>query len=183
MTVPTEPTPAATATDTPTASVFPATDTPCAASPVDAPDTARITALVHGFYADVRADALLGPVFESALGNGDWAAHLGRMVDFWSTVVLGTKTYRGNVMDKHMQLQGVEPAHFAAWVRLWALRTDQLFSPDVALELQAVAHGIGRNLFRGILGRVPGFDEERVQAHLQDRAGHPSRNAARAPQA
>ncbi|RYF25466.1 MAG: group III truncated hemoglobin [Comamonadaceae bacterium] len=143
-----------------------------AGSALPAPDTARITALVHGFYADVRADPLLGRVFENALGNGDWAAHLARMVDFWSTVVLGSKSYRGNVFDKHMRLQGVEPAHFAAWVRLWARQTERLFAPDVALELQGVAHGIGRNLFKGLFGQAPGFDEARVQAHAEHAGGN-----------
>lgn len=133
-----------------------------------APDTARITALVQGFYADVRADPLLGPVFAQSLGTGDWSAHLARMVDFWSTVALGAKTYRGNVFSKHMQLEGVEPAHFAAWVRLWAVQTERLFAPEVALELQSVAHGIGRNLFRGIFGQVPAFDEARGQAHRDE---------------
>ena len=32
-----------------------------------APSVESLTALVHGFYADVRTDALLGPVFEDAL--------------------------------------------------------------------------------------------------------------------
>ena len=33
---------------------------------MNTPTTDSITALVHGFYADVRADPLLGPVFEEA---------------------------------------------------------------------------------------------------------------------
>ena len=31
------------------------------------PDAESITRLVHGFYAEVRRDPLLGPVFEVAL--------------------------------------------------------------------------------------------------------------------
>lgn len=129
------------------------------------PDTDSITQLVHGFYGDVRADPLLGPVFAQALGDGDWRLHLERMVDFWSTIALGSKSFRGNVFDKHMQLQGITPAHFSAWVRLWGLHTERLFAPDVARELQVVAHGIGRNLFRGFFGQLPDFEQERAQAH------------------
>ncbi|BCN40172.1 hypothetical protein ALDI51_34910 [Alicycliphilus denitrificans] len=53
-------------------------------------DSESIAALVHGFYADVRADGQLGPLFDHAIG-AHWDAHLARMVDFWSTVMLGAR--------------------------------------------------------------------------------------------
>ena len=124
--------------------------------PFAEPSVESLTALVHGFYADVRADPLLGPVFEAALQDR-WEPHLARMVDFWSTVALGSKSFRGNVFSKHMALTGVTPAHFAAWVRLWGEHTTRLFAPDVALELQTAAHGIARNLFQGYFGSRPVF--------------------------
>ncbi|RYF66708.1 MAG: group III truncated hemoglobin [Comamonadaceae bacterium] len=121
------------------------------------PSVASITQLVHGFYSDVRQDPLLGPVFEKAL-HGQWDAHLQRLVDFWSTVALGTRSSKGDVFGKHMALDGVTPAHFAAWVRLWQLHTSRVFAPQVAEQLQQAAHGIARNLFRGYFGQVPSFD-------------------------
>jgi len=127
-------------------------------TPIATPDTASITRLVHGFYADVRRDPLLGPVFEAAL-QGRWEAHLARMVDFWSTVALGARSYRGNVVASHRPLDGVTPAHFAAWVRLWAEHTGRLFTPEVAQGLQQAAHGVARNLFRAMIGRLPDFAE------------------------
>lgn len=134
----------------------PSTPDTVPASPRRAPCTENLTELVHSFYADVRADALLGPVFEEALRDR-WEPHLGRMVDFWSTVALGSKSFSGNVFSKHMALQGVTPAHFTAWVRLWGQHTDRLFEPDVARELQITAHGIARNLFQGYFGTRPEF--------------------------
>jgi hemoglobin len=128
-----------------------------------------ITLLVHGFYADVRRDALLGPVFEKAL-DGRWDAHLQRLVDFWSTVALGAHSFKGDVFGKHMALEGVTPAHFAAWVALWQQHTHRLFAPDVARDLQVAAHGIARNLFRGYFGSDPAFVLPR-DAHSEP-AGH-----------
>ena len=125
-------------------------------TPEAQPTRENLATLVHGFYADVRADPLLGPVFERTIG-AHWDAHLARMVEFWSTVALGTRSYRGDVFGKHTALEGVTPAHFAAWVRLWALHTGRLFAPDVARDLQAVAHGMARNLFRGLFGQLPDF--------------------------
>ena len=123
-----------------------------------APSVESLTELVHSFYAAVRADALLGPVFEEALRDR-WEPHLARMVDFWSTVALGHKRFRGNVFTKHMALQGVTPAHFAVWVRLWGEQTERLFAPEVARDLQITAHGIARNLFLGYFGTQPVFGD------------------------
>ena len=131
------------------------------------PDADRIALLVHGFYADVRNDPLLGPVFEKAL-HGRWDAHLQRLVDFWSTVALGTRSFKGDVFGKHMALEGITPAHFAAWVGLWQQHTNRLFAPEVAHDLQVAAHGIARNLFRGYFGSDPAFVPPRVE-----HGGHP----------
>ena len=120
-----------------------------AAAPKHAvPSTESLTALVHGFYADVRADPLLGPVFEEALRDR-WEPHLARMVDFWSTVMLGTRTFRGNLVQRHMQLQDVSPAHFNAWIQLWTHHTHERFDSATTYKLRRVAHDIGRQLFTG----------------------------------
>lgn len=134
-------------------------DTTSSAVPTGVPSPDSIAQLVHGFYADVRADPLLGPVFEKAL-HGRWDAHLQRLVDFWSTVALGTRSFKGDVFGKHMALDGVTPAHFAAWVRLWQLHTTRLFAPEAAQQLQLAAHGIARNLFRRYFGEAPSFSTD-----------------------
>lgn len=54
-----------------------------------------IATLVYAFYDSVRADPELGPVFNAAID--DWEPHLARMVEFWSTTMLGTKSFQGNV--------------------------------------------------------------------------------------
>lgn len=129
-------------------------------APHRTPSPESIEELVRAFYADVRKDALLGPVFDKAL-HGQWDAHLQRLVDFWSTVLLGSRSFKGNVLDKHMQLHDVTPAHFAAWVRLWNGHTSRMFAPEVAHGLQAAAHGVARNLFRGYFGHTPAFEATR----------------------
>ena len=116
----------------------------------------RLEQLVHSFYADVRADELLGPVFDGAIG-AHWDAHLERMVEFWSTVMLATRSFRGNVFGKHMALQGIEAEHFLRWITLWHEHTSRLFAPEAAQELQQTAHGIARNLFAGYFDRFPTF--------------------------
>ena len=108
----------------------------------------RLSALVHAFYRDIGADDALGPIFTTVIGP-DWSVHLERMVEFWSTVMLGSRSFRGNVFGKHMAIEGVAPTHFVRWLSLWRRHTDALFAPPDAAELQRIAQGIARNLFHG----------------------------------
>jgi hemoglobin len=116
----------------------------------------QITLLVHRFYDAVRADAELAPVFNTIVGQ-TWERHLLRMVDFWSTVALGDKSFKGNVYGKHMALDGIRPEHFLRWLTLWHQHTDAELKPEHALALQRVAHGIARNLFYGFFGDFARF--------------------------
>src|SRR3546814_7103330 len=72
-------------------------------------DEAMIEDLVHRFYARVREDALLGPVFEERVA--DWGSHLQRMCSFWSSVALMTGRYHGRPMEKHLPLPEIGRAH------------------------------------------------------------------------
>lgn len=117
----------------------------------------HLAELVHGFYAEVRADAVLGPVFGRVIGH-DWTPHLQRMVEFWSTVALGTRSFKGNVYDKHMALDEVQPEHFLRWITLWHRHTNAQLPAPAALNLQRVAHGIARNLFYGLFGEFASFE-------------------------
>ncbi len=118
---------------------------------------ADLARLVQAFYADVLADDQLGPVFAPFVGE-NWPRHLDRMVDFWSTTLLRSKSFRGNVLRKHVDLlPRLQPAHFERWLALWARHTDQTLSRDDAARLQATAWGIGRNLHLGCFGQLPGW--------------------------
>jgi hypothetical protein len=54
-----------------------------------------IRRLVDEFYARVRADTELAPIFNRAI-PGDWGLHLATMRDFWSSVMLTSGRYKGN---------------------------------------------------------------------------------------
>jgi hemoglobin len=116
-------------------------------------DRNSITALVHQFYDQVRADAVLGPVFEKAIG-AHWDPHLARMVEFWSTVMLGSHDFQGNVFGKHMALQGIEPEHFRRWLALFEATAVGLFDPAVVPEFLTVARRIAASLQYGYFGKV-----------------------------
>ena len=105
-----------------------------------------IRSLVEDFYSDALAHDLLGPVFRNEIGE-HWDAHVERVVDFWSTVMLGTRKFRGNLVQRHMQLRNVTPEHFNAWIKLWTHHTTDRFDSPTTYKLRRVAYDIGRQLF------------------------------------
>ena len=109
-----------------------------------------IERLVHGFYAKVRADALLGPVFEARIR--DWGPHLQQMCAFWSSVALMTGRYHGNPMAKHMPLP-VDAAHFDRWLALFEETARELCPPAAQAHFLERARRIAESLELGIAGR------------------------------
>ncbi|MCW5605191.1 MAG: group III truncated hemoglobin, partial [Burkholderiales bacterium] len=65
----------------------------------------EIADMVHAFYAKVRCDEVLGPIFETHID--DWDHHLAKLVDFWSSVLRGTRRFSGAPMPKHAALPGL----------------------------------------------------------------------------
>jgi len=102
--------------------------------------------LISAFYARVTADPFLAPVF----GHVDWPHHLPIMVNFWSSMLLGDQSYRGNPFQKHITLP-IGKEHFSQWLQLFDTTVDELFSGPVASEAKARAASIA-TLFQHRLG-------------------------------
>ncbi|MHC9086781.1 group III truncated hemoglobin [Luteimonas sp. RIT-PG2_3] len=98
---------------------------------------AEVTRLVHAFYARVRADAQLGPVFEAHVD--DWPMHLATLVDFWSAMLRGTRRFRGAPMQRHMVIDGMEAALFRRWLALFAQTTAELGNSDLQQQADDMA--------------------------------------------
>jgi hemoglobin len=77
-----------------------------------------IVRLVDAFYAKVRADAELGPIFERAIKD-NWPHHLEKMYAFWSSVMLTSGRYKGNPVMKHMAIPNMKPELFTRWLALF----------------------------------------------------------------
>jgi len=105
--------------------------------------------LVHGFYARLRSDPDLGPIFDRAIGDG-WDAHLAKMCDFWSSVLLMTGRFKGSPITTHARIDEIRPAHFARWLRLFRQSAEALCPPDAAALFIAKAEMIAQSLQLGI---------------------------------
>ena len=98
----------------------------------EALDEAVIAAVVHAFYAQVRRDPLIGPVFEAAIGPQGWPDHLAKLCDFWSATLLRTSRYGGRPLPPHLGIPGLDEAHFRRWLKLFRDTVQQLCQPEVA---------------------------------------------------
>lgn len=112
-------------------------------------DEAMIERLVRAFYARVRTDAMLSPVFDARIG--DWEPHLERMCAFWSSVALMTGRYHGQPMQKHQPLP-VDARHFDRWLELFEETAHSICSPVAADHFIERAHRIAESLELGIAG-------------------------------
>lgn len=107
-----------------------------------------IQSLVDKFYDKVQKDELLSPVFSHV----DWPSHLPTMYDFWSSMILGDQSYRGNPLQKHLPL-AIAPRHFDQWLKLFHETVDQLFSGDRAEEIKMRSQSIA-GIFQVRMGLI-----------------------------
>lgn len=117
-------------------------------------DRDGLAALVDHFYDAVRRDGLLGPVFADVIEAGAWDHHKDRMIAFWSTAILGTREFKGNVFGKHKAMPALTPAHFERWLDLFEATSGALFTPADAEALQDTAWGMARGMQIGLFGRA-----------------------------
>ncbi len=98
--------------------------------------------LVNTFYGSVREDSLLGPIFNTIIGD-HWDRHLSIMYGFWNSVLFGVEGYRGQAVGKHVQVDRQIPLqqhHFDRWIQLWRQTVDALFDGEKAQLIKARAH-------------------------------------------
>jgi hemoglobin len=107
----------------------------------------EIATLVHGFYGRIRTDALLGPVFNTHVVN--WDIHLAKMVQFWSSLLRGTGSYRGTPMPVHVALPGLHAGMFQQWLALFHETTRQFPNRPFAERAEEFAQRVARSLWYG----------------------------------
>lgn len=112
-------------------------------------DETMIDQLVRGFYARVRDDEVLGPIFAAKID--DWEPHLQRMCAFWSSVALMSGRYHGQPMARHLRLP-IDSRHFDRWLALFEKTARELCPPKAADHFEMLAHRIAESLEAGVAG-------------------------------
>ena len=124
-------------------------------------DEDQLTGVVHAFYARVRGDDMIGPLFNAAVE--DWDEHLERLSRFWSSVMLTTGRYKGSPMTAHRQhAEAITPGMFDRWLELWAEVTSERLPAAPAAALQNKAAHIAESLKLGLFFRMPSVTPARA---------------------
>ena len=113
----------------------------------------QLELLVDRFYAKVRDDSILAPVFNAAID--DWPGHLEKLSAFWSSVMLTTGRYKGNPMAAHLKHgHAIVPSMFERWLQLWRETARETLSDDGAAGVIAKAERIAESLKLGLFFRL-----------------------------
>ncbi|WP_313455921.1 group III truncated hemoglobin [Stenotrophomonas sp.] len=106
----------------------------------------EVTRLVHDFYARVRQEPRLGPIFNAHVK--DWDAHLAQLVDFWSAMLRGTRRFSGAPMPKHMAMDHLDRDLFDRWLVQFRLTTAESGNEAMQQLADDVARRIGDTFWR-----------------------------------
>lgn len=106
---------------------------------------ADIRQLVHRFYAKVRQDDALGPIFNARVE--DWDLHLDMLCDFWSSLLLGTRRFKGAPIPAHARIPDLSWPLFQRWLALFHGVTAELGIPALQTQADAMAERIAAKLW------------------------------------
>lgn len=107
----------------------------------------EVAQLVHAFYAKVRQDEVLGPIFNSQVH--DWNHHLVTLVNFWSSILRGTGSYSGTPMQKHAAMAHLDESLFKRWLALFEETTKEQANQAMGQRATASAQRIAQSLWYG----------------------------------
>lgn len=105
---------------------------------------ADIAFFLDRFYACIRQDPDLGPIFND-VAQVDWPTHMPKIRAFWSSLLLGTNGYQGQPMRPHFELAqktSIRPAHFDQWLALFTQTLHECFAGERANEALLRAQSI-----------------------------------------
>jgi hemoglobin len=109
----------------------------------------QLTLLVDRFYAKVRCDPLIGPLFNAAIAN--WPEHLEKLSAFWSSVMMTSGRYKGSPMTAHLKhAAAITPEMFDRWLDLWRETAVDTLDEVGAAAVTAKAHRISESLQLGL---------------------------------
>lgn len=123
-------------------------------------DRKDIIKLVNTFYAKVRKDELLGPIFNNHIPEEHWPAHLEKLTDFWVTNLLGEICFKGNPSKVHAKVDKnlnhtISQVHFGQWLQLWFNAIDSLFIGKLADRAKNSARRMSTGQFMAIWNQRP----------------------------
>jgi len=114
----------------------------------------NIETMVLSFYRKILKDDTVGPFFVAKLGddmsNEYWKPHLELLINFWSSMMLGDGSYRGNPFAPHMSLGELNREVFERWLKLFFETLDEIYEPQAADLFKERSTIIAGNFMRNL---------------------------------
>jgi hemoglobin len=107
---------------------------------------AQISEMVDQFYAAIRNNDRLGPLFDRIIQD-NWPMHLERMKTFWRSVLLKSGEYSGRPVPAHMAIADLREDDFRIWLALFEETATALFGKQSANQVTTTARRIARSLW------------------------------------
>lgn len=126
----------------------------------DIENRADIRRLMDAFYAKIRKDAMLGPIFNSHIPEEKWPAHLEKLTDFWETNLFGIPKFKGNPTGRHIAVDRnlnhtISPVHFGQWLNIWFETINEMFSGERADRAKNAARKMSTGQYIAIWSNRP----------------------------
>ena len=129
-----------------------------------------VGAFVEFFYAKIRRDTALAPIFNEAL-SGRWDHHIATMRDFWCSALRVKRGYHGDMLAAHRKVRRLDRSLFPRWLALFQETATEYFASEPARVLCDRALRIARNLETALFEPLPSSD----RGHLRANATGPAR--------
>ncbi len=112
-----------------------------------------VALLVNTFYAKIRTNDELGPIFNKAIH--DWDSHLIHLTNFWESQLFRKNVFSGNPLKKHVEVDEnnnnqLSNDLFGLWLQFWLGTIDELFEGDLANLAKDRARNIASFMFMEI---------------------------------
>ena len=120
----------------------------------------EVSLLVNAFYAKIRKNELLGPIFNGHIPDDKWPEHLSKLTDFWETNLFGVAKFKGNPSAKHVQVDAnmnhsIDQVHFGKWLEIWFQTIDELFDGELATKAKESARRMATGQFMVMFNNRP----------------------------
>jgi len=108
----------------------------------------QVIKIVDSFYAKVRKDELIGPIFTEQ-AKVDWDEHLPKLYNFWEDLLSGSDNYHGRPFPPHLKFN-LKIETFERWLKLFVETIDENYTGLKADEMKARAIRIAQNFLHNI---------------------------------
>ncbi len=115
--------------------------------------------IVDAFYAKLREDEMLGPIFNAQIK--EWDKHLEKITGFWYQMIFQSRGhYYGNPIDVHVAVDKaaeyqITPKHFGQWLYYWINTIKDSFEGPLADQMISQARRMQTVLFIKIFENKP----------------------------